>query len=456
MHNDSIELVDFNPLRDSTNNSQTESSRFSLYQLTKNLILTLALGSGKMAQSIGLLFLDSSFGNDMLPIPKVVNKWSNYGFIMSGSTVMLTTRIPSIYQAVKQWGNCSSRNREATQPLLENDQPSPNYTPSNLKASFVYNTFRACGWASGLFITLNSYYVASLLYDKFHQNTHVVQPEKIVFSPGLFASASYVACCSGIAFATFKYPKLKEYGQHIAESYLGEPDSEQLPEHNQSLTYKQKAVHWLAGASVCVYATGFMLYARGSTQDAVTALLEGLDLDTHQQEAIFGWADPIIWATSLPSLVTTWGTSGSSLFELVGHFNNNDNTSHRPRLMPKEWNWQTTLMFAFIFMTGIMNVYGNSLGFLGSSYNALREMSPDSNDTTFEKVGAWTMALASIGPIIALNLIESLVFLYNDDPIDNVSGYPPGWHTDHLLLSDEQQSQPDHEETDETRNSPSP
>lgn len=397
----------------------------------KNIGGTILLSAGKLGQHAGQLLFSNSIGNRYFNLPEIINRYSPYAFLFSGTVITGSTRFKSIYDKLKDKCNCEygdtefdERSDELEQGLnhfqqgqrdnSEQDRsrsPSPSelvkqYTPETKKEAIIYYTITACGGISGCFATINSLLSAMLLYGNFQHDKSVVHPEDITPSAGLFASAIYVGLCTASSFYAFKLDKVKLHALQQAKTL----NWQNFKDFIKNLDIKT----FLTYSIVICYTLGYGIFSKTSTEHAFAAIAKVLG---HPISKDTNWINGISWFSALPALSTTFFSAGRNLIHIV---NGSNQPSHKPiRLKPQNWSSYTTPLFLFMAVSGVIDTYANTVGFMGSSHDSLPEIFPNlrytDNHNTLMAI-SWFMAITSILPYWALNGAESLdaIFGYKE------------------------------------------
>lgn len=434
----------FSELEGNGNIARPRNSCSQFFLKLKDCGLTAFFSGGKLIQHIGNQQFGNSLGNRYLHLPDSVNRVSSNAFLASGLVVTVTTRVYSLYQKAQQWCNCSkSSDNSANEPLLninnterraehsnqngetehqppvndieqnnpnnniiinpQNKKTDPkNYQPKSKSECGIYYGILISGYASGAFSTLNSLLAAMLVYANLTQDKAVVHPEDITPSAGLMATAAYVSLCSATTFYSFKLEKIKKNAILAGQRYSGQKHS--ILPSSYPLTCWQHSKKAIAYISAVGYTLGFGIFSKAGTESAILSLIAVFNKNAAHSEQAQQAINAISWLSAIPALSTTFFTAGRNLI----HIAHPDDNQKPITLKPQKWSCINLLLFTLIALSGLIDTYANTIGFFGSTHDALQEVSSLEEDHLALLSIAWMMAAVSILPYWALNGAESL------------------------------------------------
>lgn len=368
---------------------------------------TVAITLGKLLYSIGQQYFNNSLGNHYVDPPKKVNQALIYLFIASSLTILSTTRVHSVYKKMNKYFNRS------------NSQPSHNiakYRPNSKGEAFFYHILRGFGLSSAAYSALGALLstMMTLTHWEHPQSRAVVNPDNVTISPLSEAISAYVVLSSTITFLSFKMPKIRDNAQDIAE-FLTQPredNCQQLQPNSKCYKLKMGCVYGLIG----LYTTSYSILSKVGTKKSLLILSRMISNNKPEGSSLTA-INTISWLSLISAMVMASSTAGRELYHIAqSFFDQNSEQAKRITFRPQNRNCLNNTLFYALIGAGLIHIYANFMGVLGSMSHTLEnEVGLDSD---ISQTFGWVFAVGSILPFAALNLLEMLrrVFSIENQP----------------------------------------
>lgn len=362
----------------------------------KSSFITLLVTLGKLLYSVGQQYFNNSLGNKYVDPPKKVNQALIYLFIASSLTILATTRVHSVYKKVNKYFN----------PAHQQSNTPSSYKPSSQAAAFFYHILRGFGLSSSLYSALGALLstMMALTHWEHPHSRAVVNADNVTISPLSEAISAYVVLSSTITFLSFKMPKIRDNAQDIAEflTQSHDNDSQQLQPSSKCYKLKMGCVYSLIG----LYTTSYSILSKVGTKQSLLILSRMLSNDEPEGAGLVA-INAISWGSLISAMIMASSTAGRELYHIAqSFFDQNSEQAKRITFKPQNSNCLNNTLFYTLIGAGLIHIYANFMGVLGSMSHTLeKEIGLDSD---ISETFGWVFAVGSILPFAALNLLEML------------------------------------------------